>query len=338
MQPSQLPPPAQMMQMITGFWTSCCVYTAAKLNIADHIAEQPLSLSLLAEKTQTDQGALYRILRALCSVGVFTQNEQNEYQNTDLGNTLRDNVPGSMKAMAIAQLGDHYSAWGDLLYSVRTGNIAFDHIHGMPIWKYYETHPDDGANFNKAMSGLTQAVIANILPVYDFNRYNNIVDIGGGNGTFLCAILRAATNSKGIVFDEPHIQAQGNNYIAQQGMEGRCSYAAGSFFETIPPGADLYMMKMILHDWDDEHSHRILSNTSTAMSGNSKLIIVEAVLPPDNAPHPGKFMDINMMAMTGGKERTEAEWKQLLGKAGLKHTGTIATHSPMFSIVEAMKA
>lgn len=334
----QTPPPVQMMQMITGLWTSCCIYAGAKLNIADHLKEKPLTAGQLAEATHSDAPSLYRILRALSSVGVFKENTEHKFELTPLGDTLRSDIPGSMKAMAIAQLGDHYNAWGNLIYSIKTGNIAFDNVEGMSIWKYYETHPDEGVNFMKAMTGVTGAAVMNVLPCYDFSGFKTIVDVGGGNGALLMAVLNAAPQAKGIVFDEEYVVEQTQKTLKEKGFDNRCSAVGGSFFDFIPGDADLYLMKMIMHDWNDEQCLQILSNCSKAMLPVSKLLIIESVIPEGNEPHPGKFMDINMLAMTGGKERTQTEFASLLAKAGLKLSRVIPTHSPMFSIVEVVKA
>jgi hypothetical protein len=333
----QTPPPVQMMQMITGFWTSCCIYAAAKLDIADHLAQGALSAGQLAEITHSDAGSLYRILRALSSVGVFKQNNEHEFELTTLGETLRSDVPGSMKAMALAQLGDHYNAWGNLVYSIKTGNIAFDKVEGMSVWKYYETHPDEGLNFMKAMTGVTGAVVMNVIPCYDFSGFKTIVDVGGGNGALLMAVLNAAPQAKGIVFDEEYVVEETKKTLKEKGFDKRCSIEAGSFFDFIPRGADLYLMKMVMHDWNDEQCLQILNNCSKAMTTESKLLVLESVIPEGNDQHPGKFMDINMLAMTGGRERTEKEFASLFARAGLKLSRVIHTHSPMFSIVETVK-
>lgn len=338
MEKQQTPPPAQMMQMITGFWTSCCIYNAAKLNIADLLADKPQTIEELAEASRCDAPSLYRVLRALAGVGIFSENGNGEFSNTELSYTLRTDVPGSMKAMALAQLGDHYNAWGNLLYSIKTGNIAFDKVEGMPIWKYYETHPEEGVNFMKAMTGLTKAVAMNVLPCYDFTQFKTITDVGGGNGALLMAVLNEAKDAKGIVFDEEYVVGETEKALAATEFAGRCEVAAGSFFDFIPEGSDAYLMKMVLHDWNDEQSLAILNNCSKAMKPGSKLLVLESVIPEGNAFHPGKFMDINMMAMTGGRERTEKEFTTLFAKAGLKLSRVIHTHSPMFSILEVVKA
>ncbi len=246
-------------------------------------------------------------------------------------------MPGSMKAMAIAQLGDHYNAWGNLIYSIKTGKTAFDQVEGMPVWKYYETHPEEGQNFMKAMTGLTGAVIKNVIPAYDFSAMHTIVDVGGGNGALLMAVLNAAPQAKGIVFDEEYVVEKTREELTKKGFDGRCSTAAGSFFDFIPKDADGYLMKMVLHDWNDEQCLQILSNCHKAMKPGSKLLVIDSVIPEEDSPHPGKYMDINMLAMTGGMERTEKEFAALFQKAGLKLSRVIHTHSPLFSIIEATK-
>ena len=326
--------PAQMMQMITGFWISCCIYNAAKLDIADLVGSEPQTAEQLAEAVHADAPSLYRVLRALAGVGIFTENERGEFSNTPLSETLKNDVPGSMKAMAIAQLGDHYAAWGNLLYTIKTGKTSFDKVDGMPVWKYYETHPEEGVNFMKAMTGATVAAINNIIPMYDFSSFKTIVDVGGGNAAFLMAVLDIAKGAKGIVFDEEYVIVETEKEIAAKGFANRCSTTAGDFFDQVPAGEDAYILKHILHDWDNDQSTRILNNCSKAMAPGSKILVIEAVIPEGNAPHPGKFMDINMMAMTGGRERTEKEFAALFAKAGLKISRVIHANSPSLSIVE----
>jgi SAM-dependent methyltransferase len=333
----QIPPPAQMMQMITGFWVSCCVYAAARLNVAQYLADAPMSAEELAKATQSHAPSMFRLLRALASVGVFTRDAEGRFELTPLGNTLRPGVPGSMRAMAIAQLGDHYRAWGELPHSVKTGEIAFDHVEGMPVWKYYETHPEHGLNFMQAMTGLTQAVIMNVVPAYDFSQFGTIVDVGGGSGALLTAVLKAAPQARGIVFDEDYVIKETAQRLAEAGLSGRCGVAAGSFFDAVPE-ADAYLLKMILHDWDDDKSVDILKNVARPLKPGGKVLVLESVIPDSDQPHPGKLMDINMLAMTGGRERTEAEFAELFRRAGLKLSRVVHTQSPLFSVVEAVEA
>jgi hypothetical protein len=329
---------ARMMQMITGFWTSCCIYIAAKLSIPDKLVEKPKTAAQLAHETQTHEPSLYRLLRALSSIGIFFQNDSNEFELTPYGQILRSDVPGSMRAYSIMNIEYHYSAWGNLMHSIQTGEIAFDHLHNETLWEFYKKAPQAGAVFNKAMAGLTDAVIRNILPAYDFSAFPTIVDIGGGNGALLIGIMKSTTKANGIVFDlDENIRDQAVLNISNNNLQDRCSFQAGSFFETIPAGASAYIMKSVLHDWDDANSIKILANTKKAMPDGSKLLIIENVIGEKNTPHPGNFMDINMLTLTGGRERTAGEWKTLIEKAELKFSKIIPTDSPMFSILEVEK-
>lgn len=327
----------QMLSMITGFWTSCCISVAAKLNIADLLYEKPRNIQELSIATASNSDALNRVLRALCSVGVFTENESHEFELTAIGNTLRSDVYGSMKAYAITQLTEHYNAWGNLLYSVKTGGIAFDDVYNTDIWKYFDANPDAGKNFGKAMSGLTEGAIMNILPSYNFSSFKKIIDIGGGNGGLLTAILNANKECNGIIYDEAYIETQANENIDKQDLNTRCKFEKGSFFNAVPSEGDCYIMKKILHDWNDDQSLIILNNLYTAMKADSKLLIIEAVIKEGKGTDFAKFCDINMLAVTGGRERTEKEWSILLSKANLKLEKVIPTNSPMFSMIEVKK-
>jgi hypothetical protein len=324
-----------MFQMITGFWTSCCIYVAAQLNIADLLASQPKTASQLAEETQAHAPSLYRLLRTLSSVGVFYENENNEFELTALGSTLQSGVTGSLKYHAIMNLRYHYSAWGNLLQAVKTGDIAFDNLHKMTVWEFYEKDEEGIKNFNSAMNGVTQMVVPAVLAAYDFKPFKTIVDVGGGDGTLLCGILQQAVQSRGIVLDMPHAKQQALAKIEAGHLQNRCFFEEGSFFETIPSGASAYVMKSVLHDWNDEDSKKILSKVKEAMPPNGKLLMIEYLIPERNVPHPAKLMDINMLVMTGGRGRTAKEWQQLIEDAGLKFSGIIPTQSPMFPIIEA---
>ena len=332
------PPPAQMLQMISGFWVSNCIYNAAKLNIADLLADGPMSIEHLAKKTHSNGPALYRLLRALAGSGIFAENENGEFANTPLSETLREGVKGSMKAFVKAQLGDHFKAWGNLHHSLKTGGIAFDDAIGTSVWKYYESHPAEGLNFMQAMSDLSGEAIAAVIPAYDFSQFKHIVDIGGGNGAMLIAVLKAAPHARGVVFDEEYVVKKTQVILIENDLAGRANVEAGNFFNHVPADADAYLMKQILHDWNDLQAITILTNISKVLKKGSKLLIIEALIPEGNEPHPGKYLDINMMAMTGGKERTEKEFNELLSYSGLKLSRVIHTHSPLFAILEVIKA
>lgn len=330
---TEVPPPVAMLQMIASFWISLALYIAAKLGLPDLVADGPKSAEELAAATGTHAPSLQRVLRALASVGVFARTDEGRFALTPLAATLRSDVPGSLRAFATVELGEeHYPAWGDLLHSVRTGEIAFDHHFGMPVWEFFERHPENAATFNDAMTGLTDAVNGAVLESYDFSPFRKIVDVGGGHGRLLAAVLSATPRAKGILFDAPSVVA-GSPPI-ETGLAGRVEKVAGDFFQSVPAGADAYLLKWIIHDWDDERSVAILKNCRNAMAEGGRVILVEAVLPLGDEPHFGKFIDLNMLVMTGGRERTEEEYRTLLEAAGLRLTRVVPTPSAM-SVVEA---
>lgn len=329
----------KMYELISGYWVACCIHAVSKLDIADKLADGPKTLSELAKETESDEPSLYRLLRAVTSVGIFEENKNGTFQLNDFGSTLLTDVPGSVKPWALANLGEHFPAFGDLTYGVQTGKVPFDHAHGIPVWDYYQQNPDAGVNLAKAMAGMSGAVLKAIIDAYDFTPYKTLVDVGGGNGALMFAVLGAAPGSKGIIFDQPYIADLTSKSIPQDLAE-RCTTAAGSFFEAvIPEGADLYMMKWTIHDWNDDESIQILKNIHHAMPKGAKLLIIDSVIPDDsqNKPHAGKLLDINIMAMTTGKERTLSEFKSLVEKSGLTFKRLILTDTEISSIVECEK-
>jgi hypothetical protein len=331
---SDVPPSVAMLRVISGFWISRAVYIAAKLGIADHLRGGPNTADELAGATGTHAPSLYRVLRALASVGVFYEDEKG-FSLTPLSETLRTDAPGSLRAFATVELGEeHYPAWGDLLHSVRTGGIAFDHAFGMPVWKFFELNPDNAKTFNNAMTGMTLAVNEAVLSGYDFSRISKIVDVGGGHGSLLASILKTNPEVKGVLCDVPSVIEGAQSRIEAEGLADRCELMPGDFFEAVPSGGEAYILKWIIHDWDDEKSIIILKNCHRAMTENGKLLLVEGVVPSGSEPHFSKFMDLNMLVMTGGRERTESEYRRLLEAAGFELTRIIPTESPM-SVIEA---
>jgi ubiquinone/menaquinone biosynthesis C-methylase UbiE len=332
------PPHIVMLQMITGFWVSRTIHVAAKLGLADLVKDGPKTASELAEMTGTHAPSLYRALRGLASVGIFVEDNQKRFANTPLSETLRSDVPGSLRAMAMVELGqEHFPAWGNLMHSVKTGEIAFDNLFKQNVWEYYAQNPEDASNFNDAMKGLTEMVNAAVLAAYDFSGVNKLIDIAGGTGRLISAILNAHPQMRGALFDLPHVIAEAGPLLAAAGVSDRCETTAGDFFKSVTEGGDAYIMKWIIHDWDDEKSTIILKNIHRAMNPDGKLLIVEMVVPAGNQPDLSKFMDLNMLVMTGGRERTEAEFSELLAGAGFKLTRVIPTASP-FSVIEAARA
>lgn len=328
-------PTVVMLQMISGFWLSRALYAAAKLGLADLLKDGSRTVDNLAQLSGTHAPSLYRVLRALASVSVFSEAPDGRFSSTPLSSTLETDAPGSLRGFAIAELGeDHYPAWAELLHSVRTGGIAFNRLFGMSVWEYRAQHPEDARIFDEAMASFTAAGNEAILSGYDFLPFSKIVDVGGGDGSLISGILEANPAVEGVVFDLSHAIMHAQQRLEAAGLTNRCQAVAGDFFESVPAGGDAYVLKWIIHDWEDDRAVTILRNCRRVMSEQAKLLLIEAVIPPDNAPSFHKFMDLNMLVMTGGRERTEAEYRTLLAAADLNLTGIIATQSEM-SVLEA---
>jgi SAM-dependent methyltransferase len=324
-----------MLQIISGFWISRSVYVIGKLGIPDLLQTGPKTAEELAAATNTDAPSLFRILRALVSVGVLKSAEGGRFAQTPLSETLVTDAPGSLRWFAISELGqEHYPAWGNLMHSVKTGEIAFDNFFGVDVWKYFQQNPEDAAVFNNSMSNMTAAVNDALTSLYDFSQFGKIVDVGGGHGGLITAILQKNPEVKGVLFDAPQVIEGAQSKIAAAGLADRVETVAGDFFKSVPEGGDAYIMKWIIHDWDDEKSNAILRNCRKQMKANGKLILVDCVVPETDEPHFSKFIDLNMLVMTGGKERTQKEFAQLLIDAGFKLVRVIHTDLPT-SIVEA---
>jgi len=332
---TQTPAPVQMLQIISGFWISRAVYVIAKLGIPDLLESGPKTAAELASATNTHAPSLFRILRALVSVGVLSSDENGRFAQTPLSETLVTDEPGSLRWFAVSELGqEHYPAWGNLMHSVKTGEIAFDNFFGVDIWKYFQQNPDDAAVFNNSMTSVTAHTNEAITSLYDFSQFGTIVDVGGGHGGLITSILEKNPEVKGVLFDAAEVIEGARPKIEAAGLSDRLETVAGDFFKSVPEGGDAYVMKWIIHDWDDEKSNTILKNIRTQMQPNSKLILVDCVVPETDEPHFSKFIDLNMLVMTGGKERTEKEFAQILEAAGFKLLRVIKTDVP-HSIVEA---
>jgi hypothetical protein len=328
----------RMMDFYYGFWVARALTTAAKLGIADVLASGPKTVEQLATATKAHAPSLYRLLRALASVGVFRERAPGEFESTPLGDTLRSNVPGSMRYTFITGIGEeHYDAWAGITHSVRTGETAFDHILQMPIWKFYQEHEENGRSFNQFMTDLTSVVDPAVLEAYDFGQFKHVIDVGGGHGRLLAEILRKHPALRGTVFDQPDVVQGARTAMARANLGSRCDCVGGDFFESVPAGGDGYMMKFIIHDWDDQRSIRILKNIRKVIAPKGKLLLVECTLSEANDQPFGKFMDLNMLVMTGGRERTGKEYTDLLRAGGFELTRVVPTES-VFSIVEASPA
>jgi SAM-dependent methyltransferase len=333
---TDVPPPIAMLQLISGFWISRGIYIVAKLGIADLVKDGTKTAEDLAAATHTHAPSLFRLLRALASVRVLSQ-DGDRFGTTPILDTLRTDVPGSMRAFAMTELGEeHYPAWGELLHSVRTGEIAFDHTFGMNAWEFFKRNPENARIFNDAMSGMTARVNEAILAKYDFADITTLVDVGGGHGGLIASILNRHGQLRGILFDSPQVIEGAQAAVDAAGVAERCRLVSGDFFTAVPTGGDAHVLKWIIHDWDDEKSVAILQNCHRSLPDNGKLILVEAVVPSSSEPHFSKFIDLNMLVMTGGKERTEEEFRTLYDKAGFRLTRIVPTESPM-SVIEGVR-
>lgn len=328
----------KMYEMLSGIWIAGCIKTAAELNIADKISDGPKTIALLAKETQSYETQLYRIMRTLSSVGIFEERDHKIFALNDFGATLQTDIPGTLKNLALANLNECFTVFRELTSGVQTEKVPFEHVHGMTFWEYYKNHPDAGINFGKGMAGLSGVVLENMINAYDFKPYSMIVDIGGGNGTMMFSILNSAPHGSGIIFDEANVLRRAIQCIPAN-LQNRCSVSSGSFFEKIPGNADLYTMKWILHDWNDDECVQILKNCYTAMHIGARLLIIDAVIPDDsqNQPHIGKLQDIVMMSCLGGKERTLSEFKELIENSGLAFKRLIPLETDLSSIIECEK-
>jgi hypothetical protein len=332
------PLPAAMLDLIIGYWVSQLVHVAAKLGLADLLKGGPKSPAELARSVGADPGTLRRVLRALASVGVFAERKDGRFALTPLGATLRSDRPDSMRAFAIMMVEDYWvQAWADVLQSVKTGRTAFDRVHGLKLFDYFGKHPDKARVFGEAMTSISGAENPAVAAAYDFSKVGTLVDVGGSHGHLLAAILEANRGVKGVLFDLPPVleQARAAPYVGARKIAGRIELTPGDFFQSVPAGADAYIMKYILHDWDDDLCVKILENCRCAMAPNGRVLVVDTVIPPGNDPHWGKLLDINMLVGPGGRERTRREFEQLLARAGLKVRRIIPTACPL-SIVEGV--
>src|SRR6516225_6903522 len=313
----------ELASLLSGYWHTQTIYVAAKLSLAEHLKDGPRSAQDLAQATGTNPRALYRLVRALASLGIFAE-ERGRFVLTPLAECLLD---PSLKGLATMRGEFQYRAWGELLHSVETGHSAFEKVYGKPIFDYFSDHPETGKLFDQAMTGVHGRETEAMLEAYDFTGIGTLADIGGGNGSVLMAILRRYPAMQGILFDLLSVVERTKANIKAAGLVSRCQVIAGNFFVSVPPGADAYLMRHIIHDWDDDKSITILRNCRRAMGQGGKLLIVEGVVPPGNEPSVSKFFDLAMMALPGGMERTEDEYRQLFEAAGFQLTRIVPTRT-----------
>lgn len=330
-QQPQMPPQAIFAQMTMSFIVSQAISVAAKLYIADYLKDGAKSVAELAALTETHEPSLYRLLRGLASAGIFQKQADGRFSNSPLSEILRSDHPESFRAAAHMICDrEHWNAHGNMMQSVKTGEIAFEYTFGMPVFPYYAQNPEPAKVFDNAMTSFSISIANAVAATYDFSEAQTIADIGGGHGLLLETVLKAAPQAKGILFDQPQV-------IAGANVSERVETVSGDFFAEIPVEADVYLMKFIIHDWNDEQSVTILQNLAKSAKPGAKALLVESVVEEDdNAPSMSKVMDLNMLVMTGGKERTANEYAELFEKTGFRLTNVYPTPSPM-QIVEAVR-
>jgi len=308
---------------VFNMWISQMIYAAAKLGIADLLHEGPRRSEDLAADVGADPDALHRVLRALTGAGVFTELPEKRFALNPLGASLRTGVPGSMRALVLLFCGEVYArAWAELLSSVESGKTAVEHVFGSPLYPYLARHPEDARLFDEAMTSLTAVENAAIAARYDFSALRTLVDVGGGHGSLLGAIVAQNAGLRGILFDQPHIIDGAAARVAAGPMAGRCDLVAGSFFESVPPGADAYMLKHIVCNWDDASATKILATCHRAMKPAGRILVIESVLGHSAV---AELLDVHLLTVVGGRMRTEEEHRALFAAAGFRLSRLLPT-------------
>jgi hypothetical protein len=327
-----------VMQVATGHILASALQVVVRLGVPDRLAGGPRTVTDLAGDAGVQEDALYRVLRALASVGLFSEEPPRRFALTPAGEKLRRDVPGSLRDTVLWVTSPFgFRVHAELIHSVRTGRPAAEKLTGVPLFDYLAREKDLAETFNNAMTAFSKLVIPAALEAYDFSGIGRLVDVAGGHGAVLIAILKRYPSTRGVLFDLEHVVAGARPGIEAGGVKDRIETQAGNFFESVPPGGDAYLMKHIIHDWDDERALVILRNIRRAMDDKpGRVLLLEAVLTPGNAPEYGKILDLQMLAFPGGRERTEEEFRSLFDRAGFELTRVIPTRSPL-SVVEARR-
>jgi ubiquinone/menaquinone biosynthesis C-methylase UbiE len=328
-------PRMAMMRMIHGFMISQAIYVFAKLGLADLLKDGPRTGEELSCATSMHAPSLYRLLRTLAALGVLTETEPNIFGLAPMGETLRTDVEGSLRPLAVC-MGDqcNWQAWGDILHSIKTGESAFEHVFGTGFFQHLDRHPDNARMFLEAMNCCASLYNEAIVASYDFSRFGKIIDVGGGEGKLVTAILKANPETRGVLYDTPHQTPVAQRRFEQEEVADRCEAITGDFLESVPAGGDAYVLKHIIHDWDDKRAIEILKNCRRSMKEDARLLLIEEVIVDDAEFTPAKILDIQQLLMPGGRERTREEYAQLLEAAGFQLLEVIPTQSNL-SIIES---
>lgn len=330
------PAPAAMMEMIIATWTSQAITVAAQLGVADALAGGPLTIDELAARVGADADALHRLLRALIGRGVFRRGRDGRYELNSLADTLRSGAPASMTwAARFYGSAEQRERWTQLVDSIRTGTSVVPALRGKASFEYFAEQPELAELFDQTMTSISELTTAPVVAGYDFSAHRTIVDVGGGQGPLLAAILAAAPGSRGVLYDLPRVVASAPNLLRDHNVADRVGIVAGSFFDHVPGGGDAYVLKNIIHDWSDDKAVQILRNVRAVASPRTAVLLVELVIPQHDRDFPGKWADLEMLLNLGARERTAAEYRALLGQAGFRMTRVVQTASPL-SVVEAV--
>ena len=330
-----LDPSQHVFQIATGYIASTALYVATRFRIADHLQNGPRSSDDLARSTGVNADALYRVLRALSALGIFEEVSARTFANNAPSNTMISAQPGSTYDMAL-WIADpfHLRVYAEATHTMTTGQPAVEKAVGMPVFEYFPKDPALSEIFNNAMTSFSAFVVPAVLEAYDFSGIGTLVDVAGGHGEVLISILQKYPGMRGVLFDMEHVLAGAPQRIRAAGLESRITTESGDFFKGVPAGADAYIMKHIIHDWDDDRATTILSNIKKVMKPGGRVLLVESVLAPPNTPDFGKLMDLEMLLLPGGRERTEQEFRELFDRAGFELTRIMPTRSPL-GIIEA---
>jgi hypothetical protein len=334
--PASQPAHAQLIQMGMGFCVSRILYAAAKLSLADRLAEGPKTAGELANETRTHAPSLYRLLRTLASLGVVREDVNQRFALKPLGEALKTGAPGSARATILALAGDMwYQGWQHILYCLETGKTGMHKAFGIPQFEYFSHHPEEAAYFNEAMIGWHGEEPPAVAAAYDFSIFNTVVDVGGGTGNLLTAVLLRYPGLRGVLAELPHVLERAQARIESRGLKDRCRLEPIDFFKSVPSGGDAYVLSHVIHDWTDAESAIILSHCRRAIARGGRVLIVETVMRPGNTPDSVKLLDIAMLVMPGGQERTEEEYRALLGQTGFRLARVVPTNSSV-SVVEGI--
>jgi len=334
-------PGRRLAELINGYQVSAAIGAFARLGVADALAEGPSSINELAQRLGADERALARLLDATLDVGLFAIGDDGRYRLGELGDLLRSDAPGSLRRFAVVSTDDwRWSAYGHLSHALRTGEPGFAAAHGCRLWDYLDSHPEAAASFEESMARVGAARDQVVATAVDFSTIDRLVDIGGGRGGLLCALLAACPHLRGVVFDLPAVIEGAREHLRKAGFDERCQAVAGDFRKSVPPGGDAYLLSWVLHDWDDATALRIVGNCRAAMRQRSRLLVVEMVVPEPGQPNAAAFerlvrqTDLEMLAVVGGRERTAAEYEQLLAESGFTLDRIVPLEGMPWSVIE----